>query len=118
MFFDTVKLSTKSWHWKFQRFTLNDYSWEKPPMNFCPYFWTIVACFILIWFTLIIYAFAGFIWCIGTIIDNIKSYSKKRTNTLEKKKVLTIKKNAVEQPAYKTILLKYPYKISKTRKTK
>lgn len=41
MFFDSVSLKKNSWHYKLQKFVLNQVPFKN---NFCPYFWTTVFC--------------------------------------------------------------------------
>ena len=42
MFFDNITLKTNAWHWKLQDWCFNGELWTNKPMNYCPYFWTIV----------------------------------------------------------------------------
>jgi hypothetical protein len=59
MFFDEVKLSKKSWHYKLMKFT-----WGQNTPNlwsFCPYFWLTIFNFFILPITLVIRSFQGFI---------------------------------------------------------
>ena len=59
MFFDEIKLSKKSWHFKLMKFT-----WGQNTPNlwsFCPYFWLTIFNLIILPFSLIIRGFQGFL---------------------------------------------------------
>lgn len=58
MFFDEVKLSKKSWHYKLMKLT-----WGQNTPNlwsFCPYFWLTIFNFIILPITLVIRGIQGF----------------------------------------------------------
>lgn len=59
MFFDEVKLSKKSWHYKLMKFT-----WGQSTPNlwsFCPYFWLTIFNFIILPITLVVRGFQEFV---------------------------------------------------------
>jgi hypothetical protein len=58
MFFDEIKLSRKSWHYKLMKFT-----WGRNTPNlwsFCPYFWLTIFNFLILPFTLCVRVVQGF----------------------------------------------------------
>lgn len=72
----SVKLSTKSWHYKFMKFVLGQLAPTPGNMhNLCPYFWLLIFSILVFWFVIPLkYIFKSIGWIFEGIIEFTEKY--------------------------------------------